>query len=130
MSIFDPIEIRWDETVYTIAPNRVLGAIARIEDIMTLKEIHDGVASRGAISLSKTAMAYGAVLRYAGAKCTDDEVYQALFGGKADGSVIITYLKTLLLMLTPPAGKNTAMGEQERPSPQGDVPSSPSTTNS
>jgi len=130
MSVFDPIDLKWDDVSYSIAPNRVLGAIARIEDILTLKEIHDGVASRGSISLSKVAMAYGAVIRYAGAKVSDDEVYQAMFSGQVEGSAIITYLQTLLVMLTPPARKNTNMGEQVGRSPQGDAPLSQSTTSS
>lgn len=131
MSIFDPIELRWDDKDYVIPPNRVLGAIARIEDIITLKEIHDGVSQRGAISLSKVAMAYGAVLRYAGAKVSDDEAYEALFVGRESGTVVITYLQTLLVMLTPPAGKgSTSVGESHRPSPQGDAPLSQSTTSS
>lgn len=130
MSVFDPIELKWDGADYTIPPNRVLGAIARIEDILTLKEIHDGVANRGAISLSKVAMAYGSVIRYAGAKVSDDEVYEAMFGGHESGQVIITYLQTLLVMLTPPARKNTNMGESQRPSPPVDVPLSQSTTSS
>lgn len=131
MSIFEPIKLTWDKNVYEIPADKVLGAITRIEDVLTLKEIHDAVSARGAVSISRVAQAYGTVLRYAGAKVTDEEVYADMFVGKADGSTVMNSVQTLLLMLTPPQRPGSVQpGESQKPSSIVDAPSSPSTTSS
>lgn len=81
-----------------------MGAIARIEDVLTLKEIHDAASMRGTVKLARVASAYGAVLRYAGAKVTDEEIYSGMFGGEGAGQQRITEsLTTLLAMMIPPS---------------------------
>lgn len=111
MSIFDPIDLVWQGQTYTIQPDRVLGAIARIEEVMTLKEIHESYTQRGSIALSKVAQAYGAVLRWAGAQASNDEVYSSLFDGSSDGAAVQQMLQALLLMLTPPQRSAAPLGE-------------------
>lgn len=78
MGIFSDVRLEWGEAAFTITADRVLGAIAVVEDHITLGDL----GARKSLPLAKISMAYGAVLRYAGAKVSDDEVYNAMFRDK------------------------------------------------
>jgi hypothetical protein len=115
MSSFDDINLEWEGKPFIIKSNRVLGAIARIEDVITLSELQR-FGMRGGSPLAKIAMAYGAVLRYAGAQVTDEEVYRGLFsqGKKTSAETVMLSIHSLVSMMippmpeekgTPPAGK-------------------------
>jgi len=97
--LFKPISISWGGNEYTIPADRIMGAIASVEDIMTLKELGDYMQKNDA-PLGKLAMAFGTVLRYAGARVRDEEIYSSMF---EDGSVnIMNCLTILLTMMLPP----------------------------
>ena len=113
MSIFQEIVLEWAGQEYKIAPDKVMGAIATIEDIVTLKEIGE-YAQRGNPSISKIAMAYGAVLRYAGAKIRDDEVYAGMFSGESSSSAMSS-ISNLLMMMIPPAAVKSQGKDQAEP---------------
>jgi hypothetical protein len=110
MSIFQEIVLEWAGQEFRIAPDKVMGAIATVEEVVTLKEIGD-YAQTGNASMSKLAMAYGAVLRYAGATVRDDEVYAGLFKGDVKSSPMAS-ISNLLMMMIPPAVVQT-QGKQE-----------------
>ena len=78
MAIFQPIKLGWHSRDFIIPAERVLGAIAVVEEVMTFPEIVLMI-SGGHPNISKIARAYGAMLRYAGAGAADDEVYEGLF---------------------------------------------------
>lgn len=99
MSVFEPVSLTWRGDEYTVESDKVMMLIAKIEDILTLSEVYN-YAQKGAAPVAKIAMAYGAALRYAGAKVMDDEVYQGLFGGGDDS--IPAALNALLSMMIPP----------------------------
>jgi len=101
MSVFQEIVLDWAGQEFRIAPDKVMGAIAAVEQILTLKEIGD-FAQTGNPPVAKLAMAYGAVLRYAGAKIRDDEVYAGMFSGESSSSAM-TSISNLLMMMIPPA---------------------------
>jgi hypothetical protein len=102
MRAFEDIKISWADRDYIIKANRVMGAIARIEDIMTLNELQRFLA-RGAAPLGKVSMAYGTVLRYAGADVTDEQVYAGMFGaGDTSADSIIASVQALVAMMIPP----------------------------
>ena len=101
MGVFDDIKLSWKGEEFTIPAKRVMGAIARIEDVITLVELQRFHAS-GAPPLSKLCMAYGAVLRYAGVRVDDDEVYAGLFGSAGHQSAIMEALTVILAMMIPP----------------------------
>ena len=65
MGAFDDVTLNWGGRDYTIPANRMMGAIARIEDVVTLVELN-AYFGRDAVPLGKISMAFGAVLRYAG----------------------------------------------------------------
>ena len=43
-SMFEPVTLKWRGDEYVIPPNQMLGAIARIEEYISLDEIHQGLA--------------------------------------------------------------------------------------
>lgn len=97
MSIFQPVTLKWNDDEYVIPANQVMGLIAQIEDAITLNEL---LGKKGA-PLGRVAMGYGAALRYAGARVTDEEVYQSMFGGES-GATVQAAVTGLLTMMIPP----------------------------
>jgi len=100
MAIFDDWTLEWEEKQYTIPANRILGAIGTAEEFITLPELA-AAAETGKIKFSKVACAYGAVLRYAGARVTDEDVYGGMFrvGDNKKQSVIVALQGLLGLMM-------------------------------
>lgn len=121
MSIFEDIKLTWDGKEYVIPSDRVMGAIARIEDVVTLGELQR-YSEKQTAPLAKVAMAYGAVLRYAGANVTDDKVYAGLFGGDGQNQheSIVTSIYILLAMMVPPAAMRKDPSDKDNP--QGNAP--------
>lgn len=97
--MFNPVVLKWYGAAYTIPANRVLMAIATVENILTLDELHKFV-DKSTVPLARIAQAYGALLRFAGGSATDDDVYAGMFGGEnADPAAVVT---ALLGMMLPP----------------------------
>ncbi|KRR16864.1 hypothetical protein [Bradyrhizobium retamae] len=87
-SPFDDIHLAWQGKTFTIPADRVMGAIKRIEDHLTLAELQRD-AGRGTLRLGKMAAAYADVLRYAGAGAvTESDVYAGMFGEDAEKNVV------------------------------------------
>lgn len=99
-SIFDPIEMRWMGQEVVIPANRVLKAIAAVEDVLPLDRIVK-MAETGHVHIAKVSMAYGAVLRYAGVRVTDEEVFSRFIGVPAEAPEMIRTLQALLMMMLP-----------------------------
>lgn len=97
--VFQDIELEWNDRIYTIKSNRVMGAIYRIEDIITLQEFQE-YALKGTAPIGKLCGAYGAVLRYAGAPIKDEDVYDLMFrGDNAQEAILEAVLNLISLML-------------------------------
>jgi hypothetical protein len=112
MSVFQDIELGWNGKQFTIPANRVMGAIARIEEVVTLVELQRCNEANKA-PIAKLCMAFGAVLRYAGCMVDDDEVYAGLFEDGKTGNVMES-LTVILAMMVPP---ETLASVQEQPKP-------------
>ena len=86
MKGFEDVTLAWRDEVYTIPAKRQMMLIAELEDILQKR---DGTpADAGLLSnpgWAKLAMAFGAALRYAGAKVSDDEIYLSITQNIADG---------------------------------------------
>lgn len=78
MPVFEDVKLAWKGGELVIPPERVLRAIVLVEDVLTLGELGRCMVS-GTLPLARIASAYGVLLRYAGAKVTDDEVYEGMF---------------------------------------------------
>jgi hypothetical protein len=108
MGVFADIKLEWAETEHVIPSSKVMGLIFQIEKVLTYKELHEMAAGRG-ISFAQVAMAYGAALRYAGAKVEDDEVLAGMFQGEESQVSIVGAITGLLGMMVPPvAAKESA----------------------
>ena len=100
MAIFRDIGLSWKGDAFTIPASRVLGAIAIVEDHITFPELLLAMQS-GKPPLAVIARAYGGVLRYAGARVTNDETYAGMFDA-ARQEQVITAINALLVMMVPP----------------------------
>lgn len=96
---FDDVTLTWGGVDYTIPSNKMMGAIARIEDHVTMPELQQ-FGQRGTIPLSRLAAAFAAVLRYAGCKVSDEDVYEAMFDGDQAQSMVQS-TTTLMGMMVP-----------------------------
>lgn len=101
---FKPVLLEWGGREYTIEPRRVLGAIALIEESLSLTELSNYSLGRVAPRMVKIAQVYTSLLQYAGCKeVSTEEVYAHLFGKDEDGRVNTTeVILGLLLLMVPP----------------------------
>jgi hypothetical protein len=112
MKIFEDVTLTWKGQDHTIESTRVMGAIAKIEEVITLKELGE-YANKGDAPMAKLAMAFGSVLRYAGAKVSDDEVYAGMFSGESGASVMQSLSSLLTMMIPPNAFQNKKQGNDQ-----------------
>ena len=123
---FQDVTISWAGTDYTVPAKEQLGLVALVEDAICAP----GEASAtlallraGGPSHVRLARAYGAALRYAGAKVTDDEVYLSIQGDFAEERAdVATRLNMailgLLSIVSPPVAlKITAPDEPKKKQP-------------
>lgn len=96
MSIFEPVKLRWQGAEYDIPANKVLRALAVVESVITLQELPQ---DNTRVPLAKISMAYGALLRFAGARVTDDEVYLSMWG--ENGADPITAVNGIIALMLP-----------------------------
>jgi hypothetical protein len=104
MGVFSDIELVWAGNVHTIRSHKVMGAIARIEDIITMPELR-AFAGRGTAPVAKLCSAYATVLRYAGARVTDEEVYEVAFSGEQEQEAVIHGVLNLMKMMVPASAR-------------------------
>jgi hypothetical protein len=109
MKLFDDIKLEWAGKAYTVPANRVLGAIARIEEVVTIKDLAHCAATQS-LPVAKLSMAYGSLLRYAGAEVTDEEIYAGMFGNVTDATRTAQAIGGLLAMMIPKNAIKTSGG--------------------
>lgn len=114
---FEDLSFEWAGKTYPLPANRVLGAIARIEDVITLNELQRH-GQKGSTPLAKLAMAYGVLLRYAGAEVSDTDIYEAMFGtgSNVETQSIVEAIVTLISMMIPPSAQS-AMAPKKKDEP-------------
>lgn len=99
--MFDDFTINWNGKTALIPGNRLLMAIARVEEVITLGEImrYQVVST---VPLARISQAYGTLLRYANIECTDEDVYESMFGDEPR-KAIIGAISGLLVLMVPPS---------------------------
>jgi hypothetical protein len=119
--MFSPITLDWKGQPVTIPADALLGAIATVEKVVTFNEMLE-FDRRQAYPGALMARAYGALLRYAGVKVTDEEVYAGLFGDAELASNVTGSMQILMVMMVPPHLRRgeieppvTKVGEAEPP---------------
>jgi hypothetical protein len=100
MSRFEEVGLTWGGKEYKVAPDKVMGLIWSIETIVTMEEINQMLES-GTIRRAQVSRAYMSALNYAGAKVTDEEVYNSFFGENMLEDTV-TVMVGLLAMMIPP----------------------------
>lgn len=99
MGIFNELNLTWKGTDYTVPADNILRLIAKVEDVITLNELYS-YSQKGAAPLAKLATAFGIILRYAGCKVSDDEIYKTIVNGETNAATVATH--TILGMMLPP----------------------------
>lgn len=111
--VFSDIELEWGGNVFTIESNRVMGALARIEQHITLGELQ-AFSQKGTAPIAKLCMAFADALRYAGARVTDDEVYAQAFEGEEQQQAIMVAIMQLLQMMLPASARVRLEAEMDK----------------
>jgi hypothetical protein len=111
---FDPVTLGWNGEDFVVPAQRQLMLIAQIEDALAGPNGEQAVMvlfrPNGAPH-TRLAAAYGAALRYAGAKVTDEEIYLSIHEDIASGSQaavankVQTMLAGLLAIISPPTAR-------------------------
>ncbi len=101
---FQEVTLEWDGDKRTIPPNRVMMAIAVVEDFVTLKELVDYTQNPGTAKFGKLSMGYAALLKFAGFQVTNEDIYERMLQMKEeDESVLFAAVFGLLKLMTPPS---------------------------
>ena len=113
MTVFSDLELRWKGQGHVIPEAQVTKACAIVEDVITFQELM-GFFARGATPFAKVSMAYAALLRFAGAQVTDNEVFGRMFDPgdnmQRDASVLVQYLLERMLPKELEAGGSAKPG--------------------
>jgi hypothetical protein len=117
-AIFDDIRLGWKGVPFLIPANRIMGALARVEDIVTLDELQR-FAVRKTAPMAKLSMAYGSLLRYAGCFVSDEAVYSEMVRSD-DGAAVMTAINGLMSMMLPPVRDEDI---EKKEAPSGNSPS-------
>jgi hypothetical protein len=117
MKGFEPVALAWGGEQFTVAAERQLMLIARIEDALA-GETGDNalqvLSRKGGPPYSRLAAAYGAALRYAGAGVSDEEIYltisEQLSENRAEAiATIQAAIFGLFAILSPPVARKAAL---------------------
>lgn len=104
MSTFEEVKVSWKGQEAAIPANGVLRAIAKVESVITVGELGALSISGAPKPLSRIAMAYGLLLRHAGIKVDDDDIYNEMFAsGGATALQASALINTLISLMVPPA---------------------------
>lgn len=128
MSLFQPYTIHWAGRDHVIPADRIMRAIAVVEEHVTLHELMDVMGQRRTVKMVTMAQAYGALLRFVGVEITDEEVYVAFFAGGDGAELMFSAVRGLQMLMIPPqpakgAPEGKARGEKKAAAPSSGKPS-------
>lgn len=114
MQGFEDVTLGWKGIDYVIPATKQLMLIQKIEDALSGDTGEQAVSvlfRKGGVPHSRLARAYGAALRHAGAKVTDEEVYLSIHQDIAEKSAqqveatMLALIWSLLAIISPPTVK-------------------------
>lgn len=124
--VFDDIRLKWKGNEYTIPSNRVLGAIMRIEQVVSIDDLFSALPQaaggvKTTIKLGALSCAFATALRYAGAEVEDEEVYASIFGSNPQdaASSMLGAVQGLLSMMIPQSAVEAAEKEAKEAAEKG-----------
>lgn len=103
------VTLTWDGREYVIPETNLFRALQKVEDHLTLYEIVTHSA-RGSVPMAKLAGAYCALLRHAGARVQEMDVFRVV---QRDPNQAAELTQCLLMMLAPPDELDITGGEEE-----------------
>lgn len=107
--VFQEAKFEWNGEQFSIPPTKTFGAIIVVEQHLTMIELNK-MLKGGSFSMTKLAIAWSALLNYAGAKTTPEDVYLGMFDATDKQGRVIAAIQQLLILMVP---KSTApVGEQ------------------
>lgn len=110
MSIFKEVGLTWGGKEYTIKPDKVMGLVEVVEDVITLEEL------TGAVKRGKLSKAYCVALRYAGCNSvTQEQVYKALYDPEKQKDVGPMVTAILMMMIPPEHLQSSAAPKKPKP---------------
>lgn len=101
MKSFEDIKLNWKGEQLVIPSNKVMRAIALIENSVTMHEL-GAFHQRGTAPMARIAMAYADVINFAGGKATAEEVYAGMFSGGDTAGAAQAAIDGLLQLMLPP----------------------------
>jgi hypothetical protein len=108
------IDLEWGGVKYIISDTQTFKVAGDVEDIITLADL-GGLAANP--KFTKIAAVYGLMLRSAGARVKDSEVWESITAqmksGAGDSSVVITAISTLVEILMNGAPEGGGDGKKE-----------------
>lgn len=110
---FNDVTLEWKGSKYTIPSDQMMEAINRIEDHVSLETLHVRDGEKPSWKRGKIAQAYAAVLNFAGAKVTPEEVYAGMFEKGASNAAGVA-VQSLILLMVP----NSLIEEEEGGEPK------------
>ena len=105
--IFKEVRLHWGDAEHVIASSEVMRVIAIIENHITLGDLSRW-AGTNSVPLGRLAMAYGSVLRFAGVKVSDPEVYASFFKSAEMADRVARSIGELLMLMIPPDAAKAA----------------------
>ncbi len=121
--LFQTLTLEWQGKKYPVPAERIMGAIAVIEEVVTFPELC--MMFTGKPKISKLAQAYGELLRYAGVTVSDIDVYNVLFTQGEIKEQVGSAINQLLAIMTPPS----ALGPDDEAPAEGNRPAASSSAN-
>lgn len=98
VDVFENISLSWGGEQFEIYPN--LEMIAKIENIITMPELVSCM-HKGNPPFAKLAMAFGIILRTAGSRVSDNEIYQGMFSSEAGREAVGGAMSALISVMSP-----------------------------
>lgn len=105
MSLFDGVAFEWGGKTVTIPPDRLLGALARLEEHIPLHQLADPVPR-----YSRLANGFAALLRYAGVATDAETVFAAMLVDPASRQAAHAAVADLVASANPPASLRSRSG--------------------
>ncbi len=99
--VFEPVALEWLGKEHRIPADNVLRGIAKVEEVITLPQLV-AYELRDSVPVAHLSMAYGALLRHAGAEVKDEEVYASIFGNGPNQAHAMAMVTALLATMIPP----------------------------
>ena len=120
---FEDVTLSWKGKDYVVPANKQMGLIRDIEDALEGKNgsvAIDILFRPSGVPHTRLAAAYGAALRYAGARVTDEEVYLSIHDDIANQSkaqvagTLRAMIVGLLAVISPPMSRKIAGAPSEK----------------